>query len=300
MSAIKYESVSKSFNEIKAVQDVSFEIEEDQIFGLLGPNGAGKTTLIRLTLQIYLPDRGKISIFSKPHNLINDKDIGYLPEERGLYPKMKCLNFLKFILELKGYSPKNATKKAMEGLEKVGLKDFKDKKIEELSKGMQQKIQLLAALNHNPKLAILDEPFSGLDPVNVEFFKDLIKEHLSKGNTVVLSSHQMDLVEQLCKKIALINKGKIVLFGDVKEIKRKYGENKLYLEFSNSIPFELITNLSDSFKTDERSITLTLKKDVEPKSVILKLYENGYDITKFEVASSSLHDIFVKVVKEEN
>lgn len=300
MSAIKYESVSKSFNEIKAVQDVSFEIEEDQIFGLLGPNGAGKTTLIRLTLQIYLPDRGKISIFSKPHNLINDKDIGYLPEERGLYPKMKCLNFLKFILELKGYSPKNATKKAMEGLEKVGLKDFKDKKIEELSKGMQQKIQLLAALNHNPKLAILDEPFSGLDPVNVEFFKDLIKEHLSKGNTVVLSSHQMDLVEQLCKKIALINKGKIVLFGDVKEIKRKYGENKLYLEFSNSIPFELITNFSDSFKTDERSITLTLKKDVEPKSVILKLYENGYDITKFEVASSSLHDIFVKVVKEEN
>ncbi len=292
-------NVSKSFGDKFAVKNVSLDVEGDQIFGLLGPNGAGKTTLIRMIMGIYLPDSGTISIFRKNLSQVVDGELGYLPEERGLYPKMKCIDILSFFLELNGNSHKKAKKKALEGLEKVGLKNWAEKKVEELSKGMQQKIQLLAALNHNPKLAILDEPFSGLDPVNVELFKEIIKEARNNGTTVVLSSHQMELVEQMCQKIALINKGEIVLYGEVGEIRRNYGSKEVRIEFGSSIPELDYDYYAENLKKEAGSLTLSLKKDISHKLLIEKIWEKGGEIVKFEVENSSLHDIFVKVVKGE-
>ena len=299
MDALKYEEVSKSFGEKKAVNNVCFSVEEGQIFGLLGPNGAGKTTLIRMTLGIYLPDNGFIRIFDKSLKEIDDGDLGYLPEERGLYPKMKCKDVLSFFLELKGFSSSQAKKKSLSSLEKVGLEDYANKRIEELSKGMQQKIQLLLALNHNPKIAILDEPFSGLDPVNVDLFKDLIKEAEQNGTTVILSSHQMELVEQLCNKIALINKGNIVLNGEVNEIRKQYGENEVKIDFSGKVPDFNFGDYAEWIKTDTSSLRLSLKKGFKPGDLLEKLVLAKYEIQKFETATASLHDIFVKVVKEE-
>ena len=299
MDALKYEEVSKSFGEKKAVNNVCFSVEEGQIFGLLGPNGAGKTTLIRMTLGIYLPDKGFIHIFDKSLKEIDDGDLGYLPEERGLYPKMKCKDVLSFFLELKGFSSSQAKKKSLSSLEKVGLEDYANKRIEELSKGMQQKIQLLLALNHNPKIAILDEPFSGLDPVNVDLFKDLIKEAEQNGTTVILSSHQMELVEQLCNKIALINKGNIVLNGEVNEIRKQYGENEIKIEFSGKIPDFNFGEYAEWIKTDTSSLRLGLKKEFKPGDLLEKLVLAKYEIQKFETATASLHDIFVRVVREE-
>lgn len=298
MSVLSVKEVCKSFGEKKAVDNVTLDVDKDQIFGLLGPNGAGKTTLIRMIMGIYLPDSGAISIFQKKLSELSDGDLGYLPEERGLYPKMKCADLLSFFLELKGFSFRKARSKAVEGLEKVGLKEYSNKKVEELSKGMQQKIQLLAALNHYPKLAILDEPFSGLDPVNVELFKEIIKEAQKNGTTVILSSHQMELVEQLCNKIALINKGKIVLNGDVGEIRREYGSKEVQIEFAGAPPQMNWNEYSENIKIDAASVTLSMKKDVSHRMLINKLWEEGADIVKFEVGTSSLHDIFVKVVKE--
>jgi ABC-2 type transport system ATP-binding protein len=298
MNVLNLREVCKSFGEKKAVDNVALEVDGNQIFGLLGPNGAGKTTLIRMIMGIYLPDSGSISIFQKKLSELSDGELGYLPEERGLYPKMKCADLLAFFLELKGFSFRKAKTKAVEGLEKVGLKEYADKKVEELSKGMQQKVQLLAALNHYPKLAILDEPFSGLDPVNVELFKEIIKEAQNKGTTVVLSSHQMELVEQLCHKIALINKGRIVLNGDVGEIRKEYGSKEVHIEFGNAPPQINYDEYAETAKIEASSVTLSLKKNVSHKALIDKLWEKGAEIVKFEVGTSSLHDIFVKVVKE--
>ncbi|MCX7830624.1 MAG: ATP-binding cassette domain-containing protein [Acidobacteria bacterium] len=298
MSVLIVENVCKNFGEKKAVDNVTVDIEGDQIFGLLGPNGAGKTTLIRMIMGIYLPDSGQISIFNKRLSELSDGELGYLPEERGLYPKMKCADLLSFFLELKGVPYKKAKIKSIEALEMVGLKEYANKKVEELSKGMQQKVQLLAAINHQPKLAILDEPFSGLDPVNVELFKEIIKEAQRKGTTVVLSSHQMELVEQMCHKIALINKGRIVLDGEVGEIRRKYGSKEVRIEFGSTIPEIDFSEYADNLKIEAGNMTLSLKRDVSHKALINRIWESGAEIVKFEVGNSSLHDIFVKVVKE--
>lgn len=298
MSVLKAMNVCKSFGDKRAVDSVTLDIEGDQIFGLLGPNGAGKTTLIRMIMGIYLPDSGEISIFDRRLSELSDGELGYLPEERGLYPKMKCADLLAFFLELKGTSYKKAKLLAVEGLEKVGLKEYSNKKVEELSKGMQQKVQLLAALNHRPKLAILDEPFSGLDPVNVELFKDIIKEAQNNGTTIVLSSHQMELVEQMCHKIALINKGKIVLSGEVGEIRREYGSKEVRIEFGSAIPELDFGEFADNSKIEAGVATLSLKKDFSHRALLNKIWESGGEVVKFEIGNSSLHDIFVKVVKE--
>lgn len=298
MNALEYREVEKSFGETRAVDNVSFSVEGDQIFGLLGPNGAGKTSLIRTTMGIYLPDSGAVSIFGKGLRELGDGDLGYLPEERGLYPKMKCAEVLSFFLELKGVTGKAAKRKAAESLERVGLNDCEGKKVEELSKGMQQKVQLLTAINHVPRLAILDEPFSGLDPLNVELFKELIAEARKAGSTIVLSSHQMELVEQMCQKIALINKGRIVLSGEVGEIRRRYGEHELHIDFGGAIPDVRWEEFSEWVKTDANSVKLCLKKDATARQVMEKVWSSGGEVVKFEVARASLHEIFVRVVTE--
>ncbi len=298
MKALEYREVEKYFGDTRAVDGVSFSVEADQVFGLLGPNGAGKTSLIRTTMGIYLPDRGSVEIFEKGLRELGDGDLGYLPEERGLYPKMKCADLLTFFLELKGVTGKAARNKSIESLERVGLKDCAGKRVEELSKGMQQKVQLLTAINHVPKLAILDEPFSGLDPVNVELFKELISEAQKAGSTIVLSSHQMELVEQLCQKIALINKGKIVLSGEIGEIRRRYGEHELHLDFGGAIPDVRWEEYSEWVKTDANSVKLCLKKEATARQVMEKVWSAGGEVVKFEVARASLHEIFVRVVTE--
>lgn len=298
MDALEYRDVEKYFGETRAVDGVSFSVEGDQIFGLLGPNGAGKTSLIRTTMGIYLPDRGSVSIFGRGLRETGDGDLGYLPEERGLYPKMKCADLLTFFLELKGVTGKTARNKSIESLERVGLKDCAGKKVEELSKGMQQKVQLLTALNHVPRLAILDEPFSGLDPLNVELFKEIIADAQKAGSTIVLSSHQMELVERLCQKIALINKGKIVLSGEVGEIRRRYGEHELHIDFGGAIPDVRWEEFSEWAKTDANSVSLCLRKGSTAREVMEKVWSSGGEIVKFEVARASLHEIFVRVVTE--
>lgn len=298
MNALEYREMEKYFGDTRAVDGVSFSVEADQVFGLLGPNGAGKTSLIRTTMGIYLPDRGSVAIFERGLRELGDGDLGYLPEERGLYPKMKCTDLLTFFLELKGVTGKAARNKSIESLERVGLKDCAGKKVEELSKGMQQKVQLLTAINHVPKLAILDEPFSGLDPVNVELFKELISEAQKAGSTIVLSSHQMELVEQLCQKIALINKGKIVLSGEIGEIRRRYGEHELHIDFGGAIPDVRWEEFSEWVKTDANSVKLCLKKEATARQVMEKVWSAGGEVVKFEVARASLHEIFVRVVTE--
>ncbi|HNQ79058.1 MAG TPA: ATP-binding cassette domain-containing protein [Acidobacteriota bacterium] len=298
MNALEYREVEKYFGETRAVDGVSFSVEGDQIFGLLGPNGAGKTSLIRTTMGIYLPDRGSVSIFGRGLKELGDGDLGYLPEERGLYPKMKCADLLIFFLELKGVAAKAARKKAFESLEKVGLGEYSARKVEELSKGMQQKVQLLTAINHSPRLAILDEPFSGLDPVNVELFKEIIKDAKAQGMTIVLSSHQMELVEQLCNNIALINKGKIVLMGDVGEIRKQYGEKEIHLEFGGLMPEADLSEFTEWERREANSMTLCLKDGINPRAVLDRVWASGGEVVRFESAKASLHEIFVRVVRE--
>jgi len=298
MNALQYIDVEKQFGETRAVDGVSFCVESGGVFGLLGPNGAGKTSLIRTTMGIYLPDRGTVEIFGKGLRDLGDGDLGYLPEERGLYPKMKCADLLSFFLELKGVNGRQARRKAAESLERVGLKDCAGKKVEELSKGMQQKIQLLTAINHIPRLAILDEPFSGLDPVNVELFKELISEAQKAGSTIVLSSHQMELVEQMCQKIALINRGKIVLSGEVGEIRKRYGEHELHIDFGGAVPEVRWEEFSEWVKADANSVSLCLRKEATARQVMEKVWSSGGEVVKFEVARASLHEIFVRVVTE--
>lgn len=292
---IVVKSVKKRFGAVQAVDDVSFDVYPGEIFGLLGPNGAGKTTTIRMMLDIFKPDAGETSILGGPLTEETKHRIGYMPEERGLYKDLKLEPTLIFLATLKGMSASGARDRLPDWLKRLDLYDHREKKIQELSKGMQQKAQLIATLLHDPDIIIVDEPFAGLDPVNTRLVKEIMAEQRQAGKTIIMSTHQMYQVEALCQRIVLINNGRNVLYGPVDEIKRNFAGNAIELKAQGDL-----SNLPGVRETrGENGIHhLALDIGVDPQSIFQTLAARpDVKIERFEVAQPSLDDIFVTVVK---
>ena len=260
---ISVSNIKKRFGEVIAVDDVSFDVYPGEIFGLLGPNGAGKTTSIRMILDIFRPDHGEISLFGGKMNESLKNRIGYLPEERGLYKDLKLEQTLVFLGSLKGMSERNAKKQLTDWLKRFDLFDHREKKIQDLSRGMQQKAQFIATLLHNPDLIIVDEPFSGLDPVNTRLVKNIIMELCDQGKTIIMSTHQMHQVEAMCSRIVLINEGRTVLYGQVEKIKRDFSGNAV--QISGHGNFENILESSKSIEKMEKFTSSLITKQIHKK-----------------------------------
>ncbi len=279
----------------RAVDDLSFSIARGTIFGMLGPNGAGKTTTIRMMMRIIYPDSGDITIFGMPLKVAPKDRIGYLPEERGVYRKMKVADLLTFLGEVKSMRTKAARSTAMDWLSRLDLSDCAEKKVEELSKGMQQKVQFIATIMHAPDLIILDEPFSGLDPINVNVLTEIILEFHRRGHTIVFSTHMMEQVEKLCQEICLIDKGRKVLEGRLADVKRRYGRNSVTIRFEGDGAFLRALPEVASVNDYGSELFLNLKDGADP-GAILKEAAGRLRIQKFEIAEPSIHDIFVAQV----
>jgi ABC-2 type transport system ATP-binding protein len=288
--SVEVSHLSKSYNGQSVVNDISFDISKGEVFGLIGPNGAGKTTIIRMLLDIIRPDSGDIRILNDTLSGELKNKIGYLPEERGLYKKLTVMETLLYLGSLKNMNSKDRVSMY---LDKMGMLPHKDKKISELSKGMQQKIQLIAALIHDPEFIILDEPFSGLDPVNMKLVKDLIIELGNEGKTILISTHMMDQVERMCDRIFMIHKGKGVLYGSVDEIRSRYGKNTVLLEFEGEL-----TNIPGVRKMNNSGnyAELILELGADPREV-LKILASMVRVNKFEISMPSLNEIFIEVVE---
>lgn len=299
MPVIKVERIHKTFGKNKAVNDVSFEVKKGRIFGLLGPNGAGKTTTIRMINDILAPDSGTITINDTKAGAYTQKLIGYLPEERGLYKKMKVGEQLLYFAELKGMSKKDAQQAISYWLERFEAKDWFKKEVGELSKGMSQKIQFIATVAHNPDIYIFDEPFSGLDPINSEMLKEIILELKNEGKTILFSTHRMEQVEQMCDDICLFNNGKAVLHGDLRQIKSSFGNNTILLEFEGNSEF--LDQLS-GVRINNRSNNFAEIRVLDNQNMqdILKLAMESVTIHKFERVEPSLQEIFITTVGEDN
>jgi ABC-2 type transport system ATP-binding protein len=292
---LKVQDVVKRFDEHVVVNRVSFEVGVGEIFALLGPNGAGKTTLIRMITDILKPDEGHITLDG--HSVTSEKrpSIAYLPEERGLYRKVRTLDALSYYGELKGLRPAEAKREARALLERVGLGDWIQKPVQALSKGMAQKAQLCTALIGSPRLMILDEPFSGLDPLNVQLLEDLLHERRAQGATILLSTHQMNKVEELCDRALMINRGHMVLYGPVREIRRKYSDHAVTVH-GGRVP-EGVPGV-DRIEAREGQTVVRLQPGVEPAAMLRTLLDRGVDIESYALTLMPLEDIFVKVVTE--
>ena len=288
---LELKNVEKSFGEKKVLTGVSFKAEGGKAFGLLGRNGAGKTTSIRILMDVFPANSGEVLIDGKPIDY-NKIGIGYLPEERGLYPKKVIIDQLTYFAELKGMSRKQAVKAVDYWLGRLGMTEYRGKKLETLSKGNQQKIQLITALAHDPDIVILDEPFSGLDPVNAMLLKDVVKEQIAKGKIVLFSSHQMRYIEEFCDSIAILNNGVVAIHGDLHDIKRDYPRDRLVIRTEN--PDAILADFGASCKlTENGSLMLRLGSPDEKKATMTRLVEN-YDIDEVKVFEPSLNDIFVE------
>lgn len=295
MKVLEVENISKTFGTLKAVDQVSFEIEEGVSFGLLGPNGAGKTTTIRMITNIIIPDSGRISIMNNGDFKTTSNYLGYLPEERGLYRKMKIGDLLLFLTALKTMNKTEAKKTIDYWLERLDLMDWKKKKIEELSKGMQQKLQFIGTILHKPKLLILDEPFMGLDPINTNVIKDIMLELKEKGTTLIFSTHLMENAEKLCDEIFLINKGKNVLSGKLSEVKNRFGKENVILEFDGDDKFLKTSDQVKKYDNYGNYVEVQLKKDADPQKLLQEAMK-GARIRKFEIKEPSLNEIFIETV----
>jgi len=294
---ISVSDVTKRFGDVTAVRELSFEVPQGTIFGLLGPNGAGKTTTLRMILGIFLPDEGSISVLDG-QGVEEAKDrIGYLPEERGLYRKMKVGDVLRFFCEIKGVGKETARKSVNYWLDRFGLADWENKKVEELSRGMQQKAQFIATIIHQPDLLILDEPFSGMDPVSTAQMKDIVIEQKNAGTTIILSTHIMEQAEKLCDEICLINKGTAVLKGSLAEIKRSYGTDSVHIRYSGDGSF--IEQLPGIESVDDYAnyIELKVSRDADA-SALLREICTKVAVTRFEVVEPSLNRIFIEKVTQ--
>ena len=294
MATISVNNISKRFGEVQALDNVSFEINPGEIFGLLGPNGAGKTTMIRIILDIYKADQGTASILGGPMTEAKKNQIGYLPEERGLYQDIQLDRCLHFLASLKGMEPMLANRKIMEYLERFDLASDSKKKVKELSKGMQQKAQLISALVHNPEVLIIDEPFSALDPVNTQMVKDLLIEERNNGKTIVMCTHQMAQVEQLCDRLVLIDHGQLVLEGSLVDIRKKFASNDVIIRTESSIPGDLMG--IESIVRSNNHVKLHLSENSSPQQVLAQLVQQGIILDEFEIATPSLDEIFIQVV----
>ncbi len=297
MHLIQLENVHKHFGDFTAVADISFSIEKGCIYGLLGPNGAGKTTTLRMIMDIIAPDSGKIT-FSENRQIKNFLDrIGYLPEERGLYRKMKVQDVVVFIAELKGVRKREAIGEVEKWLEKMQLSEWANKRVNELSKGMAQKIQFITTVLHKPELIILDEPFSGLDPINMTLLKDLMLELRDNGATIIFSTHVMEQVEKLCDRICLIHQGEILLEGELRTIKQSFGKSSVEIGYIGSI--EPIRNSPwiQGCNDFGQYAEVKLKTPEDYRPFLRELVEKGVDVTRFELMEPTLHDIFVRSVE---
>jgi ABC-2 type transport system ATP-binding protein len=295
MPVVELAGVTKAYQSKIAVDSLSLEIEAGQMFGLLGPNGAGKTSSIRMMMGITMPDSGHVRLFGKHFERKSLERVGYLPEERGLYKKMKVLDMLEFLGTLTGSSPGDARRESQGWLERLEIADWAERKIEELSKGMQQKIQFAAAVLGKPEVLILDEPFSGMDPVNQNTFKDAILEINRGGTTIIFSTHQMETAERLCKEIALINKGKLVLSGPLAKVKEGFGKNSLLIEYEGDGAF--LEGLPGVARVDAYGSysEMRLEAGADPQS-IFRSVAGRLTVKKFEIVAPTLHNIFIEKV----
>jgi len=299
MNALEIENISKRFGDFYAVKNLSFNIPEASIYGLLGPNGAGKTTTIRMVMNIIIPDEGAIKILDGKMDEGMKQRVGYLPEDRGLYPKMKVGEILLFLADLKGLKRQEARKRIDFWLERFDLADWKQKKVEELSRGMQQKLQFIATVIHQPEIIILDEPFAGLDPINTKLLKDIMLEMRGKGGTIIFSTHRMEQIEMICDSICLINKAERVLEGNLNQIKKQYGKNTVVLDYEGDAGF--IKNFPETDKIDDygKFMEIKIKEQTDPQDLLNKLV-GRIKINKFEVREPSLNAIFIDIVGEKN
>ena len=292
---LKVVNLRKAYETVVAVDGVSLEVQRGELFGLLGPNGAGKTTTIRTVLNIIAPDSGTITFDDKPFTPEMWNTIGYLPEERGLYRKSKIINTVLYFASLKGVAERDAKPLAYKWLERFGLKDSAFRKVEELSKGNQQKVQLIISILHNPHLLILDEPFTGLDPVNQILLKDILMELRQQNVAIVFSTHQMEQVEKMCDNICLINKGKPVLSGSLRDVKKRYGTNSLRIEFDGDGEFLKNSPLVKRADVYQNYAELELV-DIRKSRELLSKMDDRLSIRKFEIVEPSLNSIFINVV----
>lgn len=297
-ATVVLDNVTKSFGEFKAVDELSLQVRAGRIFGLIGPNGAGKTTTLRMIVNITAPDSGRITLFGQQITPELQDRIGYLPEERGLYKKMKVGEQLRFFAQLKSLSAREADRRIDRWLERMKLSEWKNKRSSELSKGMQQKIQFISAVIHDPDLLILDEPFSGLDPVNVKLLKEVILELKAADRTIMFSTHQMEVAEKICDDICLMNRSHKVLEGSIRDVKRGFGGNAVALRIAGGDEVladrELVTTLqrhSDGFEA-------LLAPQANAQQLLTRLVAAGATIEKFEMIEPSLHDIFILKVTE--
>ncbi|PKH45458.1 sodium ABC transporter, partial [Dehalococcoides mccartyi] len=279
------------------VDNLSLSLEQGQIMGLIGPNGAGKTTTLRMMMDIIKPDSGKVLILGEQMNADAQNHIGYLPEERGLYRKQKIIDSLVYLASLKGMNPVVARTRAMELLEKVGLSAHAEKKVEQLSHGMGQLVQLVSTIIHDPVLMIIDEPFNGLDPVNVQLVKDLMLELRSQNKSLILSTHRMNEVEEMCDRICMLNKGQQVLYGNLLDIKNRYRSNTLEVDYEGEFP--PLSNVSDT-KAANGKAHIILNGSTTAQDVLVQLVKSGLVIHRFEIATPTLNDIFISIAGKKN
>lgn len=295
-ATLRVENVTKRFGDFTAVKGLSFDVRAGRVFGFLGPNGAGKTTTIRMIVGITAPDEGKIELFGERMSAHLQDKIGYLPEERGLYKKMKIVDQLKYFAALKNVSSTVADKSIDKWLERMGLAEWKNKKTSDLSKGMQQKIQFISTVLHEPDLLILDEPFSGLDPINVEFMIEVLAEFKTQHKTIIFSTHLMETAERLCNDILLINKSKKVISGSLRQVKESYGRNMIALRAIGGEAVLADRTLVSAIDEHSDQTHLELADGADANVLLKRLVESGATISKFEKVEPSLNDIFIEQI----
>jgi ABC-2 type transport system ATP-binding protein len=299
-NAISVDRISKSYGDFVAVNNLFMEVKTGSIFGLLGPNGAGKSTTIRMLVNITIPDSGQIMLFGRPMSSKLQERVGYLPEDRGLYKKMKVGEQLAFFAELKGIPRQEAQTRIDAWLKRIEMTEWKNKKWEELSKGMQQKVQFVSTILHSPDLVILDEPFSGLDPISAGLLKEIVQELKENNKTIIFSTHLMEQAEELCDEICLINHGRKVLGGPVREIKRSFGWRYVAVDGENYESTLTNNPLVKTFTPNRDHVEVILQDGADPQWLLRQLVDGGARLSKFELVAPSLNEIFIESVKRAN
>ncbi|MFC2082186.1 ABC transporter ATP-binding protein [Bacteroidota bacterium] len=300
MHALEIRNLTKSFDGLVAVDNASFELPEGSIFGLIGRNGAGKTTTIRMMMNIYMPDEGEVILRGAKVGQNFKNKVGYLPEERGLYKKMTVMDTLLYFAEVKGKAGKNVVKAAHNYLKKFDLYDRRNSKIQDLSKGNQQKLQFISTVLHDPDFVILDEPFSGLDPINTNLLKEIILEMKEKGKVIIFSTHLMDFAEKMCDHIAMIDHGKIILKGSLIDIKAKYAQRNVSLVHDGDISFLKNNPIVEKIEDFGNSTGIRVKESSHVQPLLKLLIDNNITVKKFDANDISLHEIFIELAGNEN
>jgi ABC-2 type transport system ATP-binding protein len=295
MATVTVNNLQKSYNDIPAVKDLSFSVAPGEMLGLIGPNGAGKSSTIKMILDLMKPDSGEIELFGHQMTEETKDRIGYLPEEKGLYKKLPALDQIIYLASLKGMDRALAEERAQVLLQRMGMFSSRKKKIKEMSKGMGQMIQLIVTIAHDPDLVLLDEPFSGLDPVNTELVKNVVGELRDQGKAIILSTHQMNQVEELCDRVLMINHGSAVLYGGMQDIKKRFRKKTLTVAVDGELPD--VPGVIDTRPTRD-AVELVLVPDATPQMVLDQLRERGTTINRFEITTPTLHDIFIKLAGE--